>query len=768
MTDELEFLLERAAQKQEEKLQDLVPKEIKITKNARLKASPTLGRIVAEEGGSALEWYSLSVARKGDPEFIIRDIILPGDQKVTGAHVAVSGEEIAKITHQLATENKDLYVVGWLHNHGTISTFHSGEDDENMQKVLNSVSLNTEQADYKRFNLIESVPQKSFQDGRIKIQGKDLEDAMIEYSLKHPDKVEALIQKFGIPTNGKPHPQIAMELLNELLEISDFTTREPRITGFCYSIVVNNQNDNPYTEIAVIEEDVLSKKKSTHIRERVPLKVVEVPDDITVDEAALRKEVKQKIEIPKPTVITRVGGWFKGKKRKRGKGRYADEANDYTADVTPVGTGFTPYAGTGAYSGYSKYDEQPDKVSLQELCKLASKELVDYLENYYGSSVNYSKHLDKVVEQLLEERDLRKAFATAGELEKDKSAGKPGVLGEEDLEACVYCSLYYPLKKMPDKAVIQFLIDCASEDTDIDEVIKKHAPVLANPETPRESFEAKKYALFEENPVIENFVKRIISYCATEKKSVGYSYWIADKLCDYSKNGCDLSEALLEEGWPEINKEFSYVSWLSDSEKRRIKQKSRKEKSPETLAFMRDFTEAHGNIGCEQVLEEYITKKTIVRERKSGQNIDNLLGNNEPVAQNPHEFADALVLYTATDKHGEYELMYGQWMTGVVRAYLGGQSSLEESLKQAGRPVINHKAQEKIEPLTKEAAALLRTKVAQEKASQEFAEFKQDFSQAVDLYIDGKPATPSAVLRMYARQYAPAKPAVDDLLEAKK
>ena len=96
-SDDLEMLLERAAHRQEQ-LEDFAPQEIKIAKNARAKASPTIGRIVAEEGGSALEWYSLMVAKKGDPEVIVRDIILPAKQDVTGAHVSVSGEEIAKLT----------------------------------------------------------------------------------------------------------------------------------------------------------------------------------------------------------------------------------------------------------------------------------------------------------------------------------------------------------------------------------------------------------------------------------------------------------------------------------------------------------------------------------------------------------------------------------------------------------------------------------------------------------------------------------------------
>lgn len=794
MTSDIDRLLARAMRKKQEQVQDVIPKEIKIAKNARLKSSPTLGKIVAEEGGSPYEWYSLMVARKNDPEYIVRDIVLPANQDVSGGHVQVNGAEILKVNERLRSST-DLYVVGWMHNHAEFSTFHSGTDKANMELVLNSVSLNTEKSVHKNFELFLSKPEFKLEHGRLSVAGKELEDVVLEYSLKHPEKIEEMLQRFGIQLNGRLAPEVALELLKELLSASELETKEPRIAGFAFSIVVNNEDSTPYTEIAVIEEDMLTKKKRTYNKERVPLTVVEVPDDITIDMNALRKEVKANINLPeRPSFLEGIKERFgfgsrKSRRRSRLRSSFAESGAGRQSKVYQR----TSYSTKGySYSPVDDdFDEGPDSVNLKELCRLAAKEFMDYLENYTSEDVLHSKYFAGVIEGLLQSSDVRKAFASAGELTLDEIVEKPDILDEDELEAGIYLSLYYKLKKEPDKHAIDFLQDCVAENgLDIDEAIKKHAQILSSPDTPKEAADQKEFKIRDVNPAAAEFYKSLTKYLDCQRDDIGYNSWLAKAVKHYAeKPDITLMEALSSCNWPSVNKHVG-SEYLLHHEEKKVAGKLKREKDTLATEFMREFAAAPNTArGKGEVLEEYVTMLAIANAKSDEQHLEIVLKRAagkqsqntattaaaaaasaitaaasvserhtafaHSLAQSlVQSLAQSLVLY-ASMKKDEHMFFYGKWMADALQNYLASEKPLEEHLNTAGELLNNYRFQKQVKPVGIESVKALEERLAKEEVSDGVSDgykrFANDFTAAMDLYIADKPATPTAVLRRYVR-----------------
>jgi hypothetical protein len=129
------------------------------------------------------------------------------------------------------------------------------------------------------------------------VLGKGADDGAIEYMMNDSRAAAELLEKYGIKPGKDPSRQ-ALELLNGLLGAASIDVKSPLLVGFCYSIVVNNSGTHPYGEIGVLERDAMTGKQRAY-KKQVPVKVVEVPDDITFSREQLEQEISEKIRFPR-------------------------------------------------------------------------------------------------------------------------------------------------------------------------------------------------------------------------------------------------------------------------------------------------------------------------------------------------------------------------------------------------------------------------------------------------------------------------------------
>ncbi len=301
-TDSRDEDLKRLLLKQRDSNQkDLLPSAIKITQGAKEKAF-LFGPEVEKIGESAYEWYGFLLGNIGDTQHIVREIILAQDQDVSGGHVRVEGVNVARANQEVKEINKargkNYQIIGWTHSHADIAPYPSNTDDNNNYTVLNSVSLNTEVATPRSLDLIEGKLSHQVLEDRLLVKGEDITDGYIEYLLKDDAAAIGLLNKYCISFDGKDPKHVALELLNDLLEISKFDIKEPKIAGFCYSIIFNNKRSEPYAEMAVIEESRLSKSNRKY-NAKLPLITISVEDDISFNVEELNTEIDKKIKFPR-------------------------------------------------------------------------------------------------------------------------------------------------------------------------------------------------------------------------------------------------------------------------------------------------------------------------------------------------------------------------------------------------------------------------------------------------------------------------------------
>ncbi len=380
-----------------------LPTSIKMTKNAYAKAQ-AIGKMLEEKSSSSYEWYAFPLASKCDG-YIIRDLILPRKQKISSAHVAVSGEDVALASAEVSEINTakkfDNYIIGWLHSHANFNPFHSGTDTTNIMDVLNSVSLNTENVRYKSFNMIESLPQITNVNDKTIIKGKDLEDGVIEFTIKD-SVIKGLLDKYKIIHNDENISHVR-QVLQQLASPANLGFKQPIITGFCYSVVVNNIGSAPDTLMAVVEEEVFIKKKKQYTS-KIPLEIVTTANDINLDLTSLKKLVDERIEVPKPFIYFGFGGAFGGKNRTKVNGFRRDEFE------------FDEVEGSHAIKSTNVTSYSPSLKSQTE--SLTSEELankfVDFLFEIYESRGSKEKYIDNLITTTLANDSLEKAVEEIG------------------------------------------------------------------------------------------------------------------------------------------------------------------------------------------------------------------------------------------------------------------------------------------------------------------------------------------------------------------
>lgn len=286
------------------KNENLVPKTIKISPNIKKKAL-LLGPLVEEVGGRPYEWYGFLLAYATDPDYVIRDIILARDQHVIidpKLRVRVEETKASKTLLEIRKRNEErgtnYHVVGWIHNHGNLGVGHSPIDDVNILRVFNTVWLNTKIATHLPLKLIKSQPQQTIEDSRVVMRGDNLDDAVLEYNLPEPEKIEAILKRYGVNVpEDADKASIARGIFNDLMLASELKVKEPAKIAFCYSVVVNNKGVEPYGEVAILKRGIISNEERLYGK-KISLEVVDVENDIEVVRQDLVDEINATIIFP--------------------------------------------------------------------------------------------------------------------------------------------------------------------------------------------------------------------------------------------------------------------------------------------------------------------------------------------------------------------------------------------------------------------------------------------------------------------------------------
>jgi len=493
---------------------DLLPSSIRITQGAKEKAF-SIGPAVKRIGNSAYEWYGFLLGNIEDSQHIIREIILAQDQDVSGGHVQVEGVNVARANQEVKEINKvrgkNYQIIGWTHNHANFSTFHSGTDDNNHLAVLNSVSLNTEKGLQRRFALIERNAKQKLLDDRIVVNGEEITDGSIEYLLNDENAAIELLKKYGVSLDGNNPRKLALELLNDILKVSRVDINEPKIYGFAYSIVFNNKGDNPHSEIAIIEEEVFTKKKKVSSKE-IPLSVVEIPDDIEINLEDIQSEIKNKIKFPvihKP--VTR-------------------EVTITYEDFVPTEVGTQPTRN----KRFKKYDkpkkEARKKISYRELSNMFARDLLEYLDNYSRTDCRFSRYVEDIVDKMIVEgKSLTDCIKSLGVADVDEYGRKPDF--EKSILELITNGAYADIKEDKEnrKKVIRFMLDFVNSNRteEKSDVIGEYVPII----------------LGVDNNLID-FCRRSLSYAINPKRGSKYNVWVSLVLKNFAEKDRTLEESI--------------------------------------------------------------------------------------------------------------------------------------------------------------------------------------------------------------------------------
>ena len=434
---------------EEQDVNDKIPVKIPITKGVMEKAF-TVCDLVRDYVGSPSEWVSFLLASKSDPDYVVRDLLLINGAEIGHGHVEFSGQDHAKAAEEVKKINKeinkDYYIIGWLHSHADFGPFHSKTDSDNFENLLNTVRLNTEQKVPKLFNLIESEITEEIKDGFVVVSGEDIEDAVIKYAIPNNANFYQLLRKYGLKNKTK----IALDkdkFILDLVKTLNMKTEESVIAGFGYSIVVNDKRANPYAEIGVVNEKIMSAPgKRQNNFHKTSVDIFEIENDIIIDESELEKSIKERfvLHIPKFTKIKRFFG--KGSRRKYGEEEdiadWDSSVSQYQPVVNPISqnpnshqypTGFVrptylpngmvtynniPNPGwqhqeflkhynipsssesniSNTNTRFCKIDD--NEVSLEDMVKLFVSSVSNYLIMYKCKDVKYSYYMDSIFQAI--------------------------------------------------------------------------------------------------------------------------------------------------------------------------------------------------------------------------------------------------------------------------------------------------------------------------------------------------------------------------------
>ncbi len=604
--DDLASLLSGPEEEEEEYS---IPQSIRITKGALAKAN-AFARLAKKVGGRGYEWYGFPLGMKDSDDDLIVDIFLARNQRVSGSDVEIEGADVISAAEEFMP--KGYKALGWTHCHGDHHTFHSGTDDENIYTVLNTVSLETRKQYHSKIGVfsggIETRIQGNNGDLRLTRMGNKKTDGMVEYQLQDEEKIRQLLEDAGIEVKDNAK-ELGYSLLKGLLENANMDIKQARLIGTACSIVVNAANERPYTELAYLEEDIITGERRQY-KKVVPLEIIEVENDLTFTDESLISEIKEKIQFPAPRREKIWKDKDKGKKEKKTGWRskilpaswpswfgfdysleYPDEESDKEAadencTVSAVSEGTSSHhelyeKATSARDGRKKAEEEPIRqedltdliaqetamessdpracriTSKKDVKKEVKKELKDITDEFvlefmeYASSMKgkYSGWADTVLYKILgKETSLADAFKE--ELKENEEGYS--IKTDRKFIDCIACNFYHQLDAKDDKDLVKFMDyfirDKEAPESRIEEYIKALT----------EGKGYKPYDLEEEKKaVIKGMASMFGDYAFSSKgqDSLMYGNWARKFNNIFVKDG-DFNEALRWAGAPDDSIEY--------------------------------------------------------------------------------------------------------------------------------------------------------------------------------------------------------------------
>ncbi len=273
----------RTAPKRERPVSD-----IHITPHALEKAH-RYAELACEELETPVECYGYLISPKETKDRVARDIYLAPRQTVNSAHVGLALGAVTEAGRELHAGG--YRVLGWWHSHADFQTFHSSEDDENIVTVLHGIGATNYVAVYRDLPFMDAA--------QLAIRGRAC--SITENASEGPVILADL---------GAEHPALQ-------LPVNGVQLRLPIQTGFAYSVVVNAIRGKPFAQIAT-KEYCYQCAEGAVINEPCRLSFVETPYTISMDERAMRAEIRTKIKRPREerrsldAVLDNLESFFKG------------------------------------------------------------------------------------------------------------------------------------------------------------------------------------------------------------------------------------------------------------------------------------------------------------------------------------------------------------------------------------------------------------------------------------------------------------------------
>jgi hypothetical protein len=237
---------------------------IRMTPEA-LKKAETYAQLVAEHFGAPYESIGFLLAEQEPPgpDPLITDVMLAHDQTVDSGSAQISPSGVLASGREI--ERKGKRAVGWWHAHPA-NTFHSGTDDQNLQTVLEDVSL--------RNRWSRREPQRvpvEWEDGTLVIRAGT-------ETVRITGAALAALRPEGTGNGGAPEADLQAEVLSDALTESA-----------AYSLVVSaSGSSRPYAEMATRTRCAACGRSETRAQ-RVAIEVVDS------DLEAMREEVRGRV-----------------------------------------------------------------------------------------------------------------------------------------------------------------------------------------------------------------------------------------------------------------------------------------------------------------------------------------------------------------------------------------------------------------------------------------------------------------------------------------
>ena len=239
------------------------------------------------------ECYGLLLTPKNQNHGIIYDVILAPNQTVSGSHAGITGTTAMNAKQEI--DSLGYKTVGFWHSHGNHPVFHSGTDNNNMNKLLPSIASNTKEI-YSIKNEDGCFPKKD--STIIRLDGKELEIAhnMRDISIQETDEIYSEL------TIGGTMDQLRISFGRQMYIINNFNGFKkkkchPEILGnigVAYSIVVNKK-EKYYGEIGISSWCNTCERLETEVRKNVGLTILSRENDISFTKKRLKKDLQERV-----------------------------------------------------------------------------------------------------------------------------------------------------------------------------------------------------------------------------------------------------------------------------------------------------------------------------------------------------------------------------------------------------------------------------------------------------------------------------------------